>query len=77
MIKVIITSVFDKARQQFINISLETNEATARRNYADARANPETMIYAHPDDYMLVTLGEMDIDTGVITQPEDKVFPEL
>lgn len=45
---------------------LETTDAPAIRAFNDALQNPQSALYAHPGDYVLVELGEINLDTGVV-----------
>lgn len=45
---------------------MEYTDAPAIRAFHDALANPQSMLAQHPKDYVLLDLGEINLDTGVI-----------
>lgn len=61
----------DKKAQAFIGdaagLVLLKNDVVALRQFADLCKQPDSMFARHPEDYELVSLGEFDSETGVIT----------
>lgn len=60
-------SVYDKVAETLIGgIVQESTEAPAIRAFYDALAAPSSGLGAHPDDYVLYELGELNVNTGLI-----------
>lgn len=51
----------------FLAPSVEVNDAVAQRNFEHAVLNSEqSLFFSHPEDYVLMKIGEMDSDKGVL-----------
>lgn len=50
----------------FINMTLDQNDETAKRNFAHACQVTDSLFYTHPDDYSLYCIGEFNTDSGII-----------
>lgn len=50
------------------------NDAVAMRGFGDlVSRDKDSMIALHPEDFVLLYLGEIDLETGVITQTPDMI----
>lgn len=60
-------AVRDVVSQSVVSgIIMEMTDAPAIRAFHDALATPESPMGKHPADYVLVDLGEINMDTGLI-----------
>lgn len=53
-------------RSTFTSLTVDTNDATASRNFAHAVMQVGSIMHSHPQDFSLYRLGEFDTDTGVL-----------
>lgn len=53
-------------RSTFTGLTVDTNDATAARNFAHAVMQVGSIMNSHPQDFSLYRLGEFDTDTGVL-----------
>lgn len=53
-------------RSTFTGLTVDTNDATAVRNFAHAVMQVGSIMNSHPQDFSLYRLGEFDTDTGVL-----------
>lgn len=53
-------------RSTFTGLTVDTNDATASRNFAHAVMQVGSIMNSHPQDFSLYRLGEFDTDTGVL-----------
>ena len=67
--KLSIVSVFDSAAGAFARPFFVPSVGLAVRSFRDEvnRAAPDNPMHAHPDDFVLFELGELDDNTGLIT----------
>lgn len=49
---------------------MEFTDAPAIRAFHDALANPQSPLSTHPKDYVLLDLGEINLETGLIIGAE-------
>ena len=47
--------------------TVDSNDATAARNFVHAMKNTNSILYTHSKDFDLWKIGEFDSDTGVIS----------
>lgn len=57
----------------FMQPTVDTNDASASRNFGHAVMQSTSLMNSHPKDYALYHIGEFDSDTGEITP----CLPEL
>lgn len=55
------------AKTTFMPVQVDLNDDSARRNFAYAVNQPDSMLSAYPNDYALFKLGEFDNESGEIT----------
>lgn len=48
----------------FLNPTFEISDQVAKRNFAHAMMNQQSLLYSNPQDYDLCRIGEFDSDTG-------------
>lgn len=53
--------------------TVDSNDASAARNFVHAMKNTNSILYTHSKDFDLFKIGEFDSETGIITG----VLPEL
>ena len=58
----------------YLHPTLDQNDATAMRNFAQAICKSDTTMNFAPGDYQLYCLGEFDSDTGTICPLEVKAL---
>lgn len=63
--KKFVFSVRDRACIMHLDPFLSPSKGGAERAFADAVNNPETPMYAHPEDYDLYEHGSFDTGTGM------------
>lgn len=72
-----IYAVYDAVAQEMIGpLMVLPNDAAARRIFQDAVTNEQSSLAAHPDDYSLCRLGEIDTESGNINGINSEVFGE-
>lgn len=54
-------------RSTFTGLTVDTNDATAARNFAHAVMQAGSIMHSHPQDFSLYRLAEFDTETGVLT----------
>lgn len=54
-------------KEGFVEVFLQANDGVAIRNFAEAPKNQQTMIGKHPEDFELWKLGNIDSETGALT----------
>lgn len=61
--------IYDARAEQYIGgvLQLISTDASAIRMFGSVIGTPGTIVNEHPHDFELHGLGEMDINTGVIT----------
>lgn len=64
--KVELTCVYDKKAGTYSGVTAVINNAVAIRSFADACQDEKSLLNKHAEDYDLVNLGNLDIDTGKI-----------
>lgn len=62
----IIVAVHDMAVESYVSPMFVLSAAAAVRSFADEVNRPESQIAAHPEDYSLWQLGELDAVTGTV-----------
>lgn len=65
--KINVYSVFDVKAAVYANPFYMPNDAVAVRGFVGAVNSPESMLYKHPEDYMLYRLGTFDDSIGLMT----------
>lgn len=48
----------------FLSPTYEVNDNAAKRNFAHAVNQPDSLLYSHAKDYSLYFVGQYDTDTG-------------
>lgn len=48
----------------FMSVSLDVNDASARRNFAHAVNRTDSLFNSHPEHYVLYKVGTFDTETG-------------
>lgn len=51
----------------FLSPTYELNDNAAKRNFAHAVNQPESLLHSHPKDYALYFVGTYDTDDAAIT----------
>lgn len=51
----------------FMNLNIETNVQTAKRNFENACMKEESLLMSHPEDFGLWKVGDFDTETGLIS----------
>lgn len=59
-------SVFDVKAAVYANPFYMPNDAVAVRGFTGAVNSPDTMLYKHPEDYMLFRIGTFDDSVGLL-----------
>ena len=63
--------LYDKVAKSLIGgVHLLPHDAVAVRAMRDTMSNPQTDLARHPDDFELLCLGAVDMETGEIRVPE-------
>lgn len=77
--KINLFSIFDKKAQAFSNPFVDLNEATAQRTIEQIlRDNQPQNLYAqYPNDYELHYIGELNAETGNISQENCRKILDL
>ena len=57
-------SVYDRVACLYADPFSSPNDATAARAFTIAQSNPESMLYASPQDYQLWYIGSLDNNSG-------------
>lgn len=70
-----IFAIKDK-KNAFLELYTAPNELVAIRDFSHTCANKDTPLSQYPEDYCLMTLGEWNIESGIITPCEPKVIAE-
>lgn len=60
-----IYALFDRVRESYSNITIDNNDATAKRSFLGAVANSNELMYI-AKDLELRKIGELDIHSGLI-----------
>ena len=60
----------------FMTPTLDNNDPSAVRNFANAMTNTKSLFYTHPSDFSLYKVGEFDTDSGIIDSYNSPVFIE-
>ena len=55
------------AKSSFMPCTVDTNDATAIRNFEHAVRQPDSLLASHPNDFALYKVGAFDNTTGVVT----------
>lgn len=50
----------------FMSVSLDVNDASARRNFAHAVNRGDSLFNSHPEHYVLYKLGSFNTETGLL-----------
>lgn len=50
----------------FMTVTVDSNDASARRNFEHACSQTNSLFFTHPQDYDLFKVGLYDSDSGVI-----------
>lgn len=67
MVRKGIYAVRDLVSENIVSgLIMEGTDAPAIRSFHDALAQPGSQLASHPKDYVLLDLGEIDLETGVI-----------
>lgn len=53
-------------RSSFTGLTVDTNDATAARNFAHAVMQVGSIMHSHSQDFSLYRLAEFDTETGVL-----------
>jgi hypothetical protein len=70
-VRYLLIAVKDKALEAFMPVHCARAQGEAMRNFQDAINDPQNkQLYAHPDDFDLYVIGEMDDTTGKILCPD-------
>lgn len=54
------------AKSSFMPCTVDTNDATAIRNFEHAVAQPGSLLASHPNDFALFKLGSFDDEKGYL-----------
>lgn len=68
-----IFAIYDKIGKTYTNLTVDTSEATARRNFEFA-VSQSTQLQFYCKGYELRKIAEIDLKTGVITPLKTSVF---
>lgn len=55
------------AKSSFMPCTVDTNDATAIRNFEHAVAQPGSLLASHPNDFAFYKVGEYDDETGHVS----------
>lgn len=61
-------SVLDMVAHQYGRPFFTINEGSAIRGFSDEINNPESVLFRHPTDYQLFSLGSFDDETAQVEQ---------
>lgn len=64
----VMCSVLDMVAQQYGRPFFTINEGSAIRGFTDEINNPESVLFRHPTDYQLFSLGSFDDESAQISQ---------
>lgn len=64
-------SVYDRVANVYAEPFTAVNDATAARSFVIAQSNPESMLYAAPQDFQLWYLGSLDNNSGELLAYDD------
>ena len=62
------------AKSSFMPCTVDTNDATAIRNFEHAVRQPGSLLASHPNDFTLFRVGSFDDVTGSVQAPVDPVL---
>lgn len=60
----------------FTGVSVDINDASARRNFAHAVNRSDSLFNSHPEHYVLYKVGEFDSETGVIISCDHQIITD-
>lgn len=60
-------ALFDRKVREYGSVVLARNDEVARRMTADALKGSNSLYEKHPEDFDLMKLASMDMETGMIT----------
>lgn len=60
----------------FTGVSVDINDASARRNFAHAVNRSDSLFNSHPEHYVLYKVGEFDSETGVIIPCDHQIITD-
>lgn len=63
-------SIYDMKAQCFNPVFCSLTKPMAARQFEDQYHQKDSLLARHPEDYFLAYLGELDLETGLITQPD-------
>ena len=72
--KLLVYSVFDRARVSYSPLQLFDTEDAAKRAFSDLVNDPNSIIAKSPADFRFDCIGQFDVTTGEIEQHEDLDF---
>lgn len=61
-----IYSIYDEKAEMFNTPFFQQNDAIAIRSFNDLAADPQSLIYRHPEDYKLYEIGAFEDNNGLI-----------
>ena len=64
--KIELTCIYDKKAGIYQGVTAVINNAVAIRSFADACQDEKSLLNKHAEDYDLVNLGSMEVETGKI-----------
>lgn len=62
------------AKSSFMPCTVDTNDATAIRNFEHAVRQPGSLLASHPNDFTLFRVGSFDDVSGSVQSPVDPVL---
>lgn len=60
----------------FTGVSVDINDASARRNFAHAVNRSDSLFNTHPEHYVLYKVGDFDSSTGVIVPCDHQIITD-
>lgn len=60
-----IYTIYDRKTDEISHLQKHKHEAAAVRSFCDIVADPQTMLNRHPEDYVLVCLGQVNEDNTI------------
>lgn len=60
-------SIFDRKLKEYGQVVQMNNDEAVKRSLRDGLRGTKSLVEKYPDDFDLYVLGEMDLESGVIT----------
>jgi hypothetical protein len=60
-------SIYDKKIEVYNTPFFFSDHISAARAFGRLQLDPQSMLYAYPDDYALYQIGEFDDQTGIVS----------